>query len=83
MLRQFVMWSVFAIALFFAFMAKAARWGEFGWYFLGLAAIFSALFLYVASTPGPSGERWRPFRLISLWMKAKERDLQARIDGKS
>jgi hypothetical protein len=82
MLRIVVMVTTFALALGCLFMLKLVKSGEPTLIFLGLAAVFTVLFAYVASTPGPSrrSDRASPFRLIGLWMKAKERDLQARID---
>ena len=84
MLRQFVIWGSAAGAVFFVVAAKASRDYEVGFICLGLAFLCFGMWLYAVSTrPDPrDGERASVFRIASLWLKAKERDLQARVDQK-
>lgn len=85
MLRQFVIWTAALMAGSFAVLAKMARSGEASWAMLGMALFCFVTWLYLLTTqPAPrDGEpRASVFRLVSLWMRTKEKDLQARLDQK-
>jgi len=82
MLRIVVMVTTFALGVGCAVLAKVARSGDFAWISLGAAAVFALMFLYAASTQSAAGDPNKPsvFRIARLWLKAKEQDLQARVD---
>ncbi len=84
MLRQFVMWASATGAVFFVVAAKGSRDYEVGFICLGLAFLCFGMWLYAVSTRSAprDPDRASVFRIASLWLKAKERDLQARVDQK-
>lgn len=84
MLRQFVMWGSAAGAVFFVFAAKHSRDNEIAFISLGLAFLCFGMWLYAVSTRSAprDPDRASVFRIVSLWLKAKERDLQSRVDQK-
>lgn len=85
MLRQVVLWMSALTAGTFALLAKVARADQLSFVFLGLALLAFVTWLYVLSTQ-PAQRDGQPrasvFRLVGLWIRAKEKDLQARLDQK-
>ena len=85
MLRMFVIWTSASLAGVFAVLAKVARSGEASWVMLGMTLLAFVTWLYALSTqPAPRDGQPRAsvFRLVGLWMRTKEKDLQARLDQK-
>ena len=85
MLRLVVIWLAALMAGTFAVLAKVARSGEASWVMLAMAVLCFVTWIYLLTTqPAPrDGEpRASVFRLVGLWMRAKEKDLQSRIDQK-
>lgn len=84
MLRRAAMLTTFTLGVGCAVLAKVARSGDLAWIALGAAAVFALMFLYAASTQSAAADPNRPsvFRIVRLWLKAKEQDLQARVNQK-
>lgn len=85
MLRLVVIWTAALMAGAFVVLANVARSGEASWVMLSMAVLCFVTWIYLLTTqPAPrDGEpRASVFRLMGLWMRAKEKDLQARIDQK-
>jgi hypothetical protein len=84
MLRRAAMLTTFTLGAGCAVLAKVSRSGDLAWIALGAAAVFALMFLYAASTQSAAADPNRPsvFRIARLWLKAKEQDLQARVDQK-
>lgn len=82
MLRRAAMLTTFTLGVGCAVLAKMARSGDLAWIALGAAAVFALMFFYAASTQSAAADPNKPsvFRILRLWLKAKEQDLQARVD---
>lgn len=80
-----VIWSSASLAGLLVVLAKMARSGEASWVLLGAGIFAFLVWIYALSTqaaPRSTEPRASVFRLVGLWMRAKEKDLQARIDQK-
>ena len=86
MLRLVVIWSSACLAVAFVVLAKMARADTAAFAFLGMGMLAFFTWLYALSTasaPRAGEPRASVFRLVGLWMRTKEKDLQARLDQKS